>query len=465
MTTYIFPKRAFSYDEKTYPSLLKKQPLQIGLSEREIVKFCLGDSVIFDFGEELCGGVRILTYKANNIPVRIRFGESLSESCSEIGEGCSATNDHSLRDFSVSLQNYSDMSFGQTGFRFVRLDFLGDVEIKCVVAATIVQNRKPLYTYNGSDERLGQIYCAAKRTVDLCISSGYVWDGVKRDRLVWIGDMAPEVLALTTLYGRMSCIESSLDFAKDQAPLPAWMNKSFPTYSMWWIIILQIYNERTRSKSYIKKQMSYLCGLIRQMDECVNEDGALQYPSYFVDWQTHDQPEEKDGSRAINIMAVRSAICLLEEFGEDSTLAHALLEKLLKKDIIARKNKKVLALKYFAVGLSKEEQAELVRGGAEGMSTFMSYYILKAVASFDRKAAIKMMKDFYGAMLDKGATTFWEDFNMDWVKNSSRIDAFPKDGEKDIHADYGDFCYKGFRHSLCHGWSAGIIAFMKEENL
>ena len=21
---------------------------------------------------------------------------------------------------------------------------------------------------------------------------------------------------------------------------------------------------------------------------------------------------------------------------------------------------------------------------------------------------------------------------------------------KDIHGDYGEFCYKGFRHSLCH---------------
>ncbi len=465
MTNYIFPKNAFSNDEKSYPSLLKKQTLQIGLSESDITLFHSGEFVILDFGEELSGGVRVLTYKANDIPVRIRFGESLTESCSETGEGYSATNDHSLRDLSVHLQNYSDMTFGQTGFRFVRLDFFGDVQIKSVTAAALVNKRKPLYTYNGGDERLCDIYDAAKRTVDLCISSGYVWDGVKRDRLVWIGDMAPEVLALTTLYGRMPCIERSLDFAKDQAPLPAWMNRSFPTYSMWWIIILDIYNERTNSKAYIKKQMPYLCGLVRQMDEYVMEDGELQYPSYFVDWQTHGKDEEKDGSRAINIMAARSAISLLEAFGEDSSVANKLLEKLLKKNINARGNKKVLALKHFAVGLSDDERAELVRGGARGMSTFMSYYILKAVASFDRKAAVDMMKDYYGAMLDKGATTFWEDFDITWAENSCRIDTFPKVKEKDIHADFGDFCYKGFRHSLCHGWSAGIIAFMKEENL
>ena len=97
------------------------------------------------------------------------------------------------------------------------------------------------------------------------------------------------------------------------------------------------------------------------------------------------------------------------------------------------------------------------------MSTFMSYYILKAVASFDKAAAIAMMKEYYGAMLDKGATTFWEDFDITWAEKSCRIDAFPKEGEKDIHGDFGDHCYIGFRHSLCHGWSAGVLQFIQEE--
>ena len=125
----------------------------------------------------------------------------------------------------------------------------------------------------------------------------------------------------------------------------------------------------------------------------------------------------------------------------------------------------MLALKHFAVGISKAEQDNLIEGGAKGMSTFMSYYVLKAVASFNKNAAIEMMKEYYGGMLDKGATTFWEDFDIEWTKNSCRIDELPKNGEKDIHGDFGAYCYTGFRHSLCHGWSAGIIAFMEEEKL
>lgn len=464
MKTYLFPKRAISESDQQFLGLLKKQTLQIGLAERDTTYFGPNESVILDFGEELSGGIRILTFHGVNVPVRIRFGESLTEACSELGGAQNATNDHSLRDFVVHLQNYSDMTFGQTGFRFVRLDFEAPAHIKCVVAVAEVSKRTARYIYDGNDDRIRAIYDAAKRTVDLCVSGGYIWDGVKRDRLVWIGDMAPEVLALTTLYGRMASIERSLDFVRDQTPLSGWMN-GYPMYSMWWIIALQIYYEQTGADAYIRKQMHYLSALVRQMDACVTDEGELAYPSYFVDWPTSGHPEEKDGARAINIMAARAAITLLQTFGEETDLAEGLIAKLLKKEIVARGNKKVLGLKHFATGLSREEQEILVSGGAQGMSTFMSYYILKAVASFDRDAAVSMMKEYYGAMLDKGATTFWEDFDMAWVEGSGRIDAFPQNGEKDIHGDFGAHCYIGFRHSLCHGWSAGVIAFMKEESL
>ena len=62
----------------------------------------------------------------------------------------------------------------------------------------------------------------------------------------------------------------------------------------------------------------------------------------------------------------------------------------------------------------------------------------------------------------KPKTTFWEDFNIDWLEGSGRIDELPTEGQKDIHGDYGAYCYKGFRHSLCHGWASGPAAFMSE---
>lgn len=442
--------------------LLRKKPLQIGLNETDTITVEEGGYFILDFGKEMNGGVRILTFLAQNCRVRIRFGESLTECCAELGGKTNATNDHALRDFTAELPNYSDMTFGNTGFRFVRLDFSGKAILKTVVAVNHIMKRKAKYRYEGADERVRQIYETAKRTVDLCAAGEYLWDGVKRDRLVWIGDIHPEMLALTSLYGRLPLIERSLDFVKDQTPLPTWMN-NFPTYSLWWMIIVADYYKRTGAEGFARKQISYLKGLLAQVDGCVSEEGEMHFPAYFLDWPTYETPDAVRGVRAIAIIAANSAAELLKTFGEDGTLAENLARKLRLQAVGSTESKAVLGLKHFAVGLDEEDKALLTKDGAKGMSTFMSYYILKAVASFDREKAVAMMKEYYGEMLDKGATTFWEDYDIAWGGDSSRIDERPQDGQKDIHGDFGAYCYVGFRHSLCHGWSAGVLAFIREE--
>ena len=135
MKEYIFPKRIKEEKNvKQSENLTLKKDLQIGLSETSLTTFSDDSYIVLDFGAELRGGIRILTFFAKNTPVRIRFGESLTECCAELGGKQNATNDHSLRDFTVNLQDYSDMTFGGTGFRFVRLDFFGEAQIKRVVA-------------------------------------------------------------------------------------------------------------------------------------------------------------------------------------------------------------------------------------------------------------------------------------------------------------------------------------------
>ncbi|WP_418816166.1 hypothetical protein, partial [Phocaeicola sp.] len=43
--------------------------------------------------------------------------------------------------------------------------------------------------------------------------------------------------------------------------------------------------------------------------------------------------------------------------------------------------------------------------------------------------AIDIIKTFWGAMLDLGATTFWEDFNLDWIPNAApKYYYFPENG-------------------------------------
>ena len=94
------------------------------------------------------------------------------------------------------------------------------------------------------------------------------------------------------------------------------------------------------------------------------------------------------------------------------------------------------------------------------------YYVLQAMAEAGRvDAALGIIRTYWGAMLDKGATTFWEDFNIDWLPNAGRIDELLPTGKKDLHGDFGAYCYAGFRHSLCHGWASGPTAWLSEQVL
>ena len=425
----------------------------------------LGAYIILDFGKEMHGGIRVMTNWITNAEcrVRLRFGESLGEVNSSIGEK-NAKNAHSPRDFETMICAYADMTLGQTGFRFVRIDLLEEkyIYFKNIFCENIILDETPIYTYQGPDKRIKEIFETAKRTVDLCSSSGHIWDGIKRDRLVWAGDLAPEVMALTAIYGRLPVIENTMDMLTDIAPLPKYMNAIY-TYSMWWIIILADYYKEFGCKDYVEKHLPYFTKLVEQMDELVDEKGDLcNTIRYLVDWPTKDSADELVGVRAIFLMAMNGAEMLMKDFGISTATVEKIKAKLMLQPLQVECKKQVIALKYFATGeLTDEDYAKLIEGRAKGFSTFMSYYVLTTIASRDEQLAIELMKEYYGAMLDRGATSFWEDFHMEWLEGSGRIDEID-DTKLDIHGDFGAHCYVGLRHSLCHGWSAGVAKFIKE---
>ena len=117
-------------------------------------------------------------------------------------------------------------------------------------------------------------------------------------------------------------------------------------------------------------------------------------------------------------------------------------------------------------GLQDAEQLNeqvLAVGGAARMSTFYGYYVLQARAKAgDIQGCLDCIREYWGAMLDLGATSFWEDFDLAWTENAAGIDELVPEGKKDIHGDFGNYCYKGFRHSLCHGWASGPTAWLSE---
>lgn len=475
---YILPTRIIEKSENIQDAevLLFNAEKQVFFNAPKTMN-CKGQGyIILDFGKELHGGVRLITsyYDAGcaSPKIRLRFGESVGETCAEIGEK-GASNDHSVRDFETILPTFADQEYGQTGFRFLRIDFLHQEAQYCLInvyAVFIHRDIDYIGSFECDDPLINQIFDTARYTVFLNMQTS-LWDGIKRDRLVWMGDMFPEVLAITDIFGADECIEDALQASVDRTPMPQWFS-GIPTYSVWFIKILCEYYRKTKRTEFIKRQLSYVDGILQLLDDCVLDNGEIDYScSYsdddFFDWPTKGTKDARPGNRYLYILALEEVKVLYAQLGEAvNPLCDKLLTRLRKKET-GLTAKQVVAFGYLAGETDRKEAAEkLTKDGAKGFSTFMSYFIFRAIAESESvEKAVELMKVYYGAMLERGATSFWEDFDMDWLENSGRIDEFTPEGKLDLHGDFGKFCYKGFRHSLCHGWSCGPVPFLMEKVL
>lgn len=474
---YIMPTRVVAHSDSVDNAedlLIEKDPQPTLVFSNKCMTVHQNGWIILDFGKEIAGGIRISSHAVENLrmqeKIRIRFGESVGETCADIGEK-GACNNHGPRDFETTLTMYGDMCTGDTGFRFVRIDFFGEANfgIKSIFAKEWYEDFEQVKEFKSNDELVNQIFETAKRTVTLC-TQHKIWDGIKRDRLVWIGDMEPEVHSLLHLYGPIPQIEESINFSEQSFPLPTWMN-NMPTYSIWYLLIVYDVYTYNKDKAFVDRHIDYVQGVINQFNECVDENGFLDETKYdvplsmpyFIDWPTEAEPEEDKRSASVDLLkyTLPKVRDMLLECGKTTLKLDNMLSKLNKYKTKAQSKKQLAALHYL-VEKDDESYNTLIEGGAKGLSTFMSYYILTAIADRDLDLAINIMKEYYGGMLSRGATTFWEDFDVEWLEGSGRIDEITPDGLKDLHGDYGKYCYKGFRHSLCHGWSSGPVSFLYE---
>lgn len=464
---------------KVYNSsaLLQKRSPQISLESQQPCVLCNNGeqaSVLLDFGCELHGGIVIFAWKETagcGVRVRIRFGESAMEAMSEIGGIHNSTNDHANRDMIVQIGNMSMTPVGETGFRFLRIDLLDSfqrLEIKTIQAVLIYKDLDYKGSFECNSNLLNRIWRTGAYTVHLNMQN-YIWDGIKRDRLVWAGDLHPEMLAVRAVFGEDKSVTNSLDFVKEETPLPGWMN-GFPAYSMWWAIVQHDWYMYTGNIEYLKEQHSYLRGLQRQMSCCIAENGKDITPeTRFLDWSTKKNSDAVDaGIQALHIIATEKMKQMFIWLDDKEMVELCCRDiTLLKNYNVEHKGMKQAAALMVLARMADAKvinQKVLSRNGAKGMTTFMGYYILAARAKAgDYAGALENIKEYWGGMLSLGATTFWEDFDVEWMKNALSIDAWKLEKEKvDVHGTYGGYCYRGYRHSLCHGWAAGVTPWLSE---
>ena len=427
-------------------------------------------SFLLDFGKELQGGIQLVTgfSSKKETRIRVRFGESASEAMCDITPENGATNDHAIRDFQLVLPWLGVAEIGNSGFRFVRIDLEEPDAVLMLkeVRATFGYRDIPyLGSFKSDNERLNDIWMTGAYTVHLNMQE-YIWDGVKRDRLVWIGDLHPELMTVNTVFGYNEVIPKSLDLIRDTTPVPNWMN-GISSYSIWWLLIHKDWYLYQGNLDYLKEQKAYMTTLLNHLMTKIDDNGKETLDgTRFLDWPSSPNVKGVDaGLQALMVMAMDAGHDMALAMG-DKGLAERCKKasKKLKKYTPDHNQSKQGAALMALAGLMKAEKADkevLSVGGAKNFSTFYGYYMLEAMAKAGNyQGAMDIISEYWGAMLDLGATTFWEDFNIDWMENAARIDELVPEGKVDVHSSYGGYCYVGFRHSFCHGWASGPTAWL-----
>lgn len=436
--------------------LVNNPAIQISFNQRtEHLIIKEGGMILLDFGRELAGGIGILCRNAGH--VRLRFGESVSEAMGIPDQ------DHAIHDAELLLPRIAFYEFGSTGFRFVRIDAVDDLKIQNIVAIESLPEAKETAVFQCGDEQLNHIWQVARRTVRLCMGN-YIFDGVKRDRLVWMGDLYPEIRSIMSAYGDHPLIRRSLDFVRNDTPNQDFMN-NIATYSLWWVICQHIYWEKFGHYDYLQEQHYFLRKLVIKFSEFISNNGMEVIPERrFLDWPNDNKLEAKhagiQGLMAWMFQCGIKLACELKD-SELKNLCYKNVQRLIKHIPDCGGSKTAAALQI--LGGIADRREVLLHRPLSNISTFGSAFILVAFQKLGLvDPALNIIRNYYGAMIERGATTFWEDFDLNWLDKSGRIDEFTPKGKLDLHTDFGNYCYKGLRHSLCHGWASAPCFWLLE---
>ena len=425
-----------------------------------------GGSVILEYDTELpLQGIRISrgydTTPPRPVQVRIRLGESVSEVMND------PNNDHSMHDITMPVSAMGISRVGNTGFRFLNLtnlDSEATLNLRECSAEVWAHPAKRIGYFECSDQRLNDIYNACVATLTKCISP-LLLDGTKRDRLVWMGDLYNEIRACGVLFQKHSAIPESLDFLSEEALVNKYFN-GIPSYTAYWFLGQREYYRFFADAKYLQKQHKNFLFFAELLLKSYEKNPGEIMKGTIVDWGMPERtPANSYGP--LFLAGVQACQDLASMLGEDAVAQRC---QKVENDLKARFDlslcPKSAAAWAALTGLAtaKEVYDKILSQDPEKyLSTFHFENFLRVyTAAGETKKGLDLLRKYYGGMLKLGATTIWEQYDLDWAPGATPIDQLPKPGRPDIHRDCGSGCFTGYRNSLCHGWGASPIAWMME---
>jgi hypothetical protein len=424
--------------------------------------------VVLDFGRESVGILQMQFLPGSQGTCELACGESLQE----------ATRGPLQQPFEVEAKGLKRWSApDRRAFRYLKVTALPGSHL-LVDAAWLEAQGYPVKDrgyFECSDPLMNQIWQVSRHTLRLCMQHFYE-DGIKRDRALWMGDTRVEALVNYYVFGDTRLIADSLEqlaaIQREDGAIPAVGPQPntllLPDYCAYWISGLWDYYAYSGDLKAVKKMWPNLLRQVEWFQKQQDEHRLLPNAERkewwtFIDWADLDKRGEVAALNCVWHQALDEAARLARAVGERpkerefaqmaARVKQAINERLWSKergayvdcrvgDELSQKLSEQANMLAVYTGVADRDKWEsihryLFESGQPVVRTttpYLNFYVVSALLKMGcRDQAVKLIRGYWGEMIRRGATSFWETFDP----------ASPPGSTPPANMSY------------CHGWSSG----------
>ena len=452
-----------------------------------------GESICLDFGTHCTGTFSCVVntpIKYPSSPIRLRF--KLAETIHELGVSYSdykgGLSNSWLQEEIVVLDEPGAVTLTRRyAFRYVKVEVeatsvpvqIVDIEVTGVTSADYRTLKEV-----DLEKRKAQLDNIGIRTLSECMQSVFE-DGPKRDRRLWIGDLRLQALVNYETFNNIDLVKRCLYLFAGytepgkRTPRCIYVNSKgtfcedecFVDYSLMFNLILCDYFEHTKEETLVDELFDIADEQILLACRDLDTDGIVQVIPIderwaFIDWC--QGLEKVTSMQGVIIYTLDKMICLCEQTGrsEKAEEYRKIAEKMraASKERLYDKEKSAFVNSYdtyqysvhsqvwmiLANVLSKEESQALLRKILKDtevikpVTPYMHHCVVEALISVDMwNEAMSYVEEYWGAMADLGADTYWEVF-------------VPGQPEVSPYRDR-------MMNSSCHAWSCSPSYFIRKQ--
>jgi len=427
-----------------------------------------GVSVVLDFGREVSGFPLLVVRRGGGGRVDIGYSERI-EADGTVNPnrwgGCGVHYADRLL-MRPGYQRYEPLD--HRAFRYLRLDFYDCPESVEMLVEMTTSGYPVAYRgdFQCADALLQRIWEVGRYTTELCMDDGFL-DTPWRERGQWLADARVEALTAAYAFGDTALARKALLQYPQSQDETGWFrglfpadppfNAILPTFCCLWPVALWEYFLLTGDRSLLEAVWPNVERLVAALANARNEGGLLaDLPGWiFVDWASLDTSGQSTAVNALAYDALHAAARIARALGypdrggDLQILAEDIKEAVNdllwdnargvyvdgivhgERSSVVSEQANVLAA---LVGVADARQTERILAALFARprtvemvpiaTPYFAFYLLRLLFKQGRhEQALEYIRERWGRMLERGATTFWEQWEPHW--------------------------------SLCHAWSAG----------